>query len=148
MKFSGLIYRGSVPRIILAAGLAITLLCGCGNHRYDLDRLAGEIYEGAKPAAPLPPADFRSDGCTCWPDNGWVECCVRHDLVYWRGGSSSERKAADLELRQCVSNKGYPLTGSVMYFGTRMGGVWWLPTSFRWGFGWDYPQSGPPGSVY
>ena len=97
---------------------------------------------------PLPPKAFVSDGCSCWPDSDWVECCVQHDLIYWKGGTRLERKEADLKLKECVSKKNNRIIGALMYYGVRMGGVWWLPTPFRWGFGWKYPQSGPPDIPY
>ena len=97
---------------------------------------------------PLPPKAFESDGCSCWPDSDWVECCVQHDLIYWKEGTHLEKKEADLKLKECVSKKGHRILGTLMYYGTRIGGVWWLPTPFRWGFGWEYPQSGPPDIPY
>jgi hypothetical protein len=30
-----------------------------------------------------------------------------------------------------------------MYIGVRIGGHAWLPTPWRWGYGWYWPQSGP-----
>jgi hypothetical protein len=64
------------------------------------------------------------------------------------GGTREERKQADLALEKCVSQKGHPYIGKIMYYGVRVGGVYWLPTPFRWGFGWSYPQSGPPNKKY
>jgi hypothetical protein len=96
----------------------------------------------------LPSRSFKSDGCTFWPDDDWLECCIYHDVSYWIGGSRQERLIADLELKKCASKKGHPVIAQIMYWGVRLGGVWWLPTRFRWGFGWDYPQSGPPGKPY
>ena len=31
------------------------------------------------------------------------------------------------------------LPGVLMFLGVRFGGVHWLPTHWRWGFGHDYP---------
>jgi hypothetical protein len=120
----------------------------CLIHSADVNKIADEIYNTQPPGDPLPPNPFRSDGCSCWPDGDWVECCVEHDLPYWKGGTREARKDADLRLRECVSEKGHPIIGAVMFLGVRLGGVWWLPTPFRWGFGWDYPESGPPGIPY
>jgi hypothetical protein len=113
-----------------------------------INKIAAGIYSGSNVQEPLPPHAFKSDGCSCFPDGDWVECCIKHDLVYWRGGTRKERLNADGELKKCVSDKGYPITAFFMYYGVRAGGVWWLPTSFRWGFGWNYPQSGPPDKPY
>jgi hypothetical protein len=131
--------------------LALTgdfLFAGCGHQTPEVKKLADAAFFRNGPYQPLPPHKFKSDGCSCWPDGNWVECCVEHDLVYWMGGTSEERKAADRELTRCVSEHGHPAIARLMYFGVRAGGVWWLSTPFRWGFGWDYPQTGPPGKPY
>lgn len=120
----------------------------CANKQNKIDDLAQDIYSKSKWDTPLPPNEFKSDGCSCWPDGDWFECCVKHDLVYWMGGTRYERKQADLDLKKCILQKGHPIIAQMMYFGVRIGGIWWLPTPFRWGFGWDYPQSGPPNKSY
>lgn len=93
-----------------------------------------------------PPKPFTTDGCTLFPDGNWGSCCVEHDRAYWRGGSATERKAADQALRQCVKSQGYPVLAQLMYLGVRIGGHAWLPTPWRWGFGWPWPYSGPKGT--
>ena len=134
---------------ILVAALALpTILAGCTHESEKVRKIAQEVYAQHTPAPPIPPKPFASDGCSCWPDGDWVKCCVEHDLVYWAGGTREEREAADRELARCVSEKGRPFMARIMYLGVRAGGVWWLPTTFRWGFGWDFPQSGPPGKPY
>lgn len=67
-----------------------------------------------------------SDGCSGWPNGGWVDCCDEHDRAY-RCGSSSflERRKADLNLMRCVMKKGYPRMGVLMFFGVRAFG--WMP---------------------
>ena len=35
----------------------------------------------------LPPRTFVTDGCSAFANDGWVECCVEHDAVYWCGGT-------------------------------------------------------------
>ena len=87
----------------------------------------------------LPPHDFSSDGCSLWPNGTWTECCLKHDYIYWCGGDTSIRVRADRELRDCV-NEIIPLVGSVMYPGVRVGGASILPTSFRWGYGYSWPE--------
>ncbi len=126
----------------------LLVFLGCVNRSNEIKKLAEDIYPQKSLKEPLPPRIFRSDGCSCFPDGDWIDCCVEHDLAYWVGGSREERKNADLELRKCVEGKGHPIIAQIMYHGLRIGGVWWLPTSFRWGFGWDYPQNGPPGKQY
>ncbi len=134
--------------ILIIALPAILLPLGCSSTSPQVDKLAREIYSTSRFDEPLPAHPFKSDGCSCWPDGDWVECCVRHDLVYWMGGTREQRERADLELRDCVTEKDHPVVAWMMYYGARAGGVWWLPTPFRWGFGWDYPESGPPGKPY
>ncbi len=37
---------------------------------------------------------------------------------------------------QCVNNK-TNIMGNIMYIGVRIGGSPWLPTPWRWGYGWN-----------
>jgi len=83
---------------------------------------------------------FKSDGCSCFPDGNWVDCCIAHDKKYWVGGLRKDRIRADAELMSCVSLKGHPVIAILMYIGVRIGGVSFLPTSFRWGFGYKWPR--------
>jgi len=88
--------------------------------------------------------DFTSDGCSAFPDGTyeekelWHSCCVVHDLAYWVGGSADEREAADQELKTCVEAVGKPAIAGLMLAGVRVGGTPWLPTRFRWAYGWPY----------
>ena len=82
---------------------------------------------------------FTSDGCSMFPDYRWKDCCVKHDKIYWNGGSSSDRKDADMKLYRCVKEKGYPFIAKIMYIGVRIGGHPLLPFSWRWGYGYQYP---------
>lgn len=86
----------------------------------------------------LAPAEFKSDGCSLFPDGAYLDCCVEHDLAYFSGGSRKMRWRADKKLFKCVAaKKGFhhKLIAPVMWLGVRIGGVSWLPTPFRWGFG-------------
>ena len=75
--------------------------------------------------------EFTTDGCSMWPDGPWKGCCVSHDRWYWAGGSKEKRLHADMALRKCVSNRGWPIMAWVMYVGVRIfGGPYW-PTPFR-----------------
>jgi hypothetical protein len=88
-----------------------------------------------------PASAFTTDGCTLFPDGTWQGCCVQHDMLYWCGGSGAERRAADDLLRRCVSDHGGgTLEDTVMYWGVRIGGHPWLPTTWRWGYGWPWPR--------
>jgi hypothetical protein len=56
------------------------------------------------------------------------------------GRSEADRAAADQFLKQCL-NKKKSFFASLFYLGTRVGGGPWLPTPWRWGYGWeDWPR--------
>jgi hypothetical protein len=89
---------------------------------------------------------FASDGCSAFPDGTpsqqqlWLQCCTAHDKSYWRGGTAAERESADLALQTCVADLGEPALAALMLTGVRAGGSPYLPTRFRWGYGWSYPR--------
>lgn len=91
-------------------------------------------------------APFTSDGCSAFPDGTyeqkqmWLSCCEAHDFAYWKGGTYQERLAADLDLQQCVVLVGDSPIASLMLAGVRVGGTPYLPSKFRWGYGWPYPR--------
>lgn len=93
------------------------------------------------------PSDYVSDRCSMFPDGDWGECCVQHDKAYFFGGSEKARRNADKKLFQCVRARGglnHRFISDVMWLGVRVGGIAFLPTSFRWGFGKDW-RSDPTG---
>lgn len=91
---------------------------------------------------------FTSDGCSgglswLWEtitttQIPWHGACVKHDMEYWIGGTSEDRKKADIQLMIDVIENGYPIIAFVMYVGVRLGGWTHFPTRFRWGFGYPY----------
>lgn len=89
---------------------------------------------------------FTTDGCSSFPDGTmqqqtlWVNCCIKHDLSYWKGGTYQERLAADLSLEQCVADIGEPNVAKLMLAGVRVGGGPYFPTAYRWGYGWPFPR--------
>ncbi len=89
---------------------------------------------------------FTSDGCSAFPNGTfqqnklWLACCTAHDYTYWQGGTYKERLKADTELHHCVAKVGEPKIAKLMLAGVRVGGTPYLPTSFRWGYGWSYPR--------
>ena len=88
------------------------------------------------PAAVELPLGFKTDGCSMFPDGNYRDCCVAHDVDYYKGGKG--RRASDKRLYRCVkSKKGWQnkFIAPLMYIGVRVGGVSFLPTPFRWGFG-------------
>ena len=89
---------------------------------------------------------FTSDGCSTFPDgtfkqiNLWLSCCQKHDFDYWKGGTYQACLDSDNALKTCVSNVGEPEIAALMLAGVRVGGTPYLPTKFRWGYGWPYPR--------
>lgn len=87
---------------------------------------------------------FTTDGCSMFPDGTmnnhekWMKCCIRHDYAYWKGGTKTERKQADTELKSCVAGLGEDYVAFVMHMGVRLGGQPFFPTWYRWGYGWPY----------
>jgi hypothetical protein len=88
---------------------------------------------------------FSTDGCSLFPDRApigradWCHCCIVHDLAYWRGGTSEARLHADEELKACVrKSSGSAILAQVVFVGVRAGGGPYLPTSYRWGYGWQF----------
>ena len=89
---------------------------------------------------------FASDGCSAFPDGTfeqkelWLSCCIQHDYDYWQGGTYQQRLISDQNLQTCVALVGEPEIASLMLAGVRVGGTPYLPTTFRWGYGWSYPR--------
>lgn len=99
----------------------------------------------APPRAPMALEPFETDGCTLFPDGTfkdaalWEDCCLEHDMAYWRGGTAAERLAADRALRECVLEKtGDAVLADAMFHGVRAGGASVFPSWYRWGYGWPY----------
>jgi len=96
---------------------------------------------------------FTTDGCSSFPDGNmkqqslWVNCCIRHDLAYWKGGTLEDKQQADKALESCVTKVGEPKIAAIMLAGVKVGGSAFLPTSYRWGYGWSYPRAYKPLSV-
>ena len=102
------------------------------------------LASGAAAADEIVP--FTSDGCSAFPDGTidqnklWLNCCTEHDRTYWMGGTSKDRAIADQALKDCVAAVGHPHIAELMLAGVRVGGTPYLPTRFRWGYGWPYPR--------
>lgn len=93
--------------------------------------LTGCGFSGEDPRQP--------DGCSMVPDFDFTNCCEAHDAIYWEGGTEAARLEADQAFEKCVINKGHSVIGPLYYTGVRVFGTPHLPTSWRWGFGKDYP---------
>ena len=89
---------------------------------------------------------FKSDGCSAFPDGTfeqktlWLNCCSAHDYQYWKGGTQQQRVDSDKALKVCVEQVGEPKTALLMLTGVRFWGTPYLPTAFRWGYGWSFPR--------
>ncbi|WP_285764304.1 FAD-binding oxidoreductase [Biformimicrobium ophioploci] len=87
---------------------------------------------------------FTSDGCSAFPDGTleqkelWLDCCRAHDYAYWKGGTFRQRLEADEALEACVAQTGEEEIALLMLAGVRVGGTPFLPTEFRWGYGWPF----------
>lgn len=99
---------------------------------------------------------FVSDGCSLSPNSffkvNFAQCCLEHDLAYWLGGTKEQKNLADSQFKMCLQNKlnndysgKVPMRVSETYFlGVQVGGVPYLPNSFRWGYGWNVIRTATP----
>lgn len=84
------------------------------------------------------PSGKKSDGCTLIPDGHIKPCCITHDREYYAGGTREERRQSDEKLYDCIKMKKglhHKIFAPFIWLGVRIGGLPFLPTSFRWGFG-------------
>lgn len=105
------------------------------------------LVAGCQSTKPSELSVFKFDGCSCFPEGTlkepdlWEQHCLVHDYTYWKGGTRNERKQADLKFRDGIRSEGKPVIAQIAYTGVRIGGTPWLPTPWRWGFGWrEYPR--------
>ena len=93
---------------------------------------------GQPSADDLLPDGTKSDGCTLIGGEEFKSCCVAHDRDYYYGGTIKERRQSDERLFECIREKqslGAKLAAPFIWLGVRIGGVPFLNTPFRWGFG-------------
>jgi hypothetical protein len=127
-QFAVIFITDPMPLTFIKRLATITLLCAC------VACSSGELKT------------FTTDGCSAFPDGTlkqqslWLNCCISHDLAYWKGGTYDERLSADLGLEQCVASIGEPEVAKLMLAGVRVGGSPYYPTTYRWGYGWPYPR--------
>ena len=108
-----------------------------------LEERAVAYCRAVQPDGAGPPRPFKTDGCTCWWNDGWAACCVEHDIRYWCGGPGELRGTVDAELRRCVGADHSEVVAFLMYLGTRLFAASWVPAGWRWGYGWRWPRAGP-----
>lgn len=119
----------------------------------DKPKIPKEILDKimAMPDDLRPNKPFKTDGCSgrmswAWrrflgEAPPWEGCCVLHDFAYWKGGCWKTKFDVDIELARCVWKGGHPVWAVLMFLAVTIYGVKWLPTSFRWGYGWKYPYA-------
>ena len=112
-----------------------------------LEERALAYCRAAQPDGTAPLRPFRTDGCTCWWNDGWADCCVDHDIRYWCGGPGELRGATDAELRRCVGVDHSEVVAFLMYLGARLFAASWVPAHWRWGYGWRWPRAGPDSAL-
>ena len=82
---------------------------------------------------------FATDNCTMFAEGLWSECCAEHDRAYWQGGKSEKRSISDEKFKECVYAKTKNTPFSIgAYVIVRIGGVPYLATPWRWGYGWTF----------
>lgn len=95
---------------------------------------------------------FTSDGCSLAPDNDlvfgngdWTKCCEDHDTKYWLGGTRDQKEKADKEFKQCLKNEGMNTAEVEVYYEAVVyGGSAFLPTTWKWGYGWKNSRGYEP----
>jgi CubicO group peptidase (beta-lactamase class C family) len=141
--------------VFILAGAALVVLQGCTPLTQAMaqeeieEQAAGHLSCVARQRcaargfpAGVPAQAFATDGCTGWPDEVVLSCCIDHDMAYWCGGSRKARKQADAGLRACVKEK-YgewpgPVVGWMMQAAVTTAGSPHLPTYWRWGYGHEF----------
>ena len=96
-------------------------------------------------------APFTTDGCSLFPNgtiedtDRWLDCCVEHDIAYWKGGTEQERLEADIRLRECILQKtGDGNLAKFIYDSVRTWGGPVFPNWYRWAYGWPYGREYEP----
>ncbi|WP_127715916.1 FAD-binding oxidoreductase [Halobacteriovorax sp. HLS] len=86
---------------------------------------------------------FDTDGCSMVPDGTprnpqmWKQCCLWHDIAYWKGGTRKDRRTADKNFNLCLKEFGPNFIGFIYYYGVRVGGHPSARLPFSWGYGWE-----------
>ena len=80
---------------------------------------------------------FKTDLCTHYPNatdgilRPYTKCCLIHDVEYYLGGTKSDRKNADKNLKKCFKDMGYNLRSSVVFTGVRLFGKHYWGYAFK-----------------
>jgi len=84
--------------------------------------------------------EFETDTCTFFFDGNWQDCCIKHDLRYWYGGTKKEKYQADQKLESCVYKKSNRFISRLIYSGVRVGHYSPIKSRFKWGWGRDQKE--------
>ncbi len=76
-----------------------------------------------------------------YPDGGWRECCVAHDMDYWCANAQTTRREADRAFMTCVTSHSNAFNGRLTYLGVRVLGHDALPFPWRWGYGYPWLET-------
>lgn len=180
-------WRSRSPLLLLGIIIVISADAGTDTHR-TADTRQGPRYEQARQqrlarvqsSKQNHLSTFTTDGCSGGLSDGWrflahhlpafgktfgqnppyEDCCVAHDLAYWRGETRhgyEKRLQADNRLRQCVITYGklhssefarqfklpasiiernFRIVAELMYRSVRVGGMPCTGLPWRWGYGW------------
>lgn len=132
------ICRTAISFTAIIAILSVTTLPSVGQLATREIALEAKLVNSSPVIDDILPSGKKSDGCTLIPDGHIRDCCVAHDREYFFGGTEKERRAADERLYKCIRKKKgaqHKFLAPFIWLGVRIGGVSFLPTPFRWGFG-------------
>ena len=87
---------------------------------------------------------FATDHCTLVKDYDQNKCCVKRDWAYWKRGTFQERWEADSQFLECIKGTSSKFLAPFRWSGVRVGGMGFLPTGSRWGYGRNWPRSKAP----
>ena len=83
------------------------------------------------------PVPFTSNGCTGFREKTFFSCCFVHDFAYWSGGTWTDRRRADNNLRKCVRDISHNIPVAYVAFTlVRMTSGTGAMFDFGWGRAW------------
>jgi hypothetical protein len=138
--------------VIAACLLAFALSSACAldpdDERPDDELVEDTALADEQASVRSPLKEFETDGCSTAPDGTlgepkrWLHCCIEHDQAYFMGGTYDRKVAADTLFYVCMAQEcGDNIATLYLAAVTAFGGPF-LPTDYRWGYGWDYDPVG------
>lgn len=79
----------------------------------------------------------------------WSDCCSELDRQYWRGGPFTAQREANQTFRSCIASV-YPESyiPVMTYYGLYVFSSPFVPTSWRWAYGWDFGHGFRDGATF